>query len=479
MTAESRRVYGAVRYQFGDGTTIQGRGDLFDESRNNGKRSTIDGVPEQNSTKWSAFGIDAHRAIGTTELRGSVFGDRVRFRSNFLAVPAATPPRSIGRMTLDQFVPSSSLGASAQWTRTVREWTVLTAGVDWRAVEGESREDVLDPLTGTRVVAHRVSGGTQEVIGAFAQASGRPLDSLLLTAALRHDRWNNADGHNLESNEDGQPTANDRPSLPDRSDAVTTPRLSAHFAATSSITLWSAVGWGFRAPTLNELYRQFRVGAVTTLANEALGPERLRTIEGGVRLSVRETMSIRGAVFDNALRDAVSNVTVATSGTAVTQQRQNLGLTRIRGAQVDVDWRPSPGIGLSAAYILNDATVREFAANPALVGKQLAQVPRHRATAQLHLSHRLAEVSLALLVVGRQFDDDLNVRSVPGHTEPGLPGAATVDLLVSRRLGNGLSAFAGAQNLFDRRAFAGTLPTTLAAPRMVSVGLRWRPRSRP
>ena len=67
---------------------------------------------------------------------------------------------------------------------------------------------------------------------------------------------------------------------------------------------------------------------------------------------------MRAAWFDNALRDAVSNVTVTTVGANVTQQRQNLGLTRIRGGQVDVDWRPATWVNLAAAYIYNDAVVR-------------------------------------------------------------------------------------------------------------------------
>jgi outer membrane receptor protein involved in Fe transport len=58
---------------------------------------------------------------------------------------------------------------------------------------------------------------------------------------------------------------------------------------------------------------------------------------------------------------------------------------------------------------------------------------------------------------------------------PGLPGYASVDVLASRDVGAGITAFAGAQNLFNQRIIAGTLPTTVASPRMVSVGIRWRP----
>jgi outer membrane receptor for ferrienterochelin and colicins len=215
---------------------------------------------------------------------------------------------------------------------------------------------------------------------------------------------------------------------------------------------------------------------VVTLANEALGPERLRALEAGERLRPRETVVFGATWFDNALRDAVSNVTVSATGAIVTQQRQNLGLTRIRGARVDLDWRPTPILRVSAGYMFNDSVVREFEANRELVGKRLPQVPAHRATAQITFADpRIAELVLTVLASGRQFDDDLNLRIVPGRSEPGLPGYATVDVLASRDVGAGITAFVGVQNLFDQQVIAGTLPTTVSAPRMLSIGIRWRP----
>src|SRR4029079_7210393 len=78
----------------------------FDENRNNGKASTIDGTEEANDTIWRAYsgGIRA-RMPDHSELQATVFTDFETFHSNFLAVPAANPPRSIGRMTLTQTVP--------------------------------------------------------------------------------------------------------------------------------------------------------------------------------------------------------------------------------------------------------------------------------------------------------------------------------------------------------------------------------------
>ena len=76
--------------------------------------------------------------------------------------------------------------------------------------------------------------------------------------------------------------------------------------------------------------------------------------------------------------------------------------------------------------------------------------------------------------VGLQFDDDQNLRTVPGNTFPGLPKYALVEVFVSRRLARRVEIFAGAQNLLDQEYVVGTLPTTVGSPRFVTVGARVR-----
>ena len=132
-------------------------------------------------------------------------------------------------------------------------------------------------------------------------------------------------------------TANNNPALPERSDTVTSPRFAAIYRLAPKFRLWGDVGWGFRAPTLNELYRQFRVGTVLTLANNQLGPERLFGGEIGVTAELMPQLTWRATWFDNRVEDPVANVTISTSGANVTQQRQNLGRTRVSGVQTDVD----------------------------------------------------------------------------------------------------------------------------------------------
>ena len=451
------------------------RGSYFHEDRVNGKFSSFDQRDEENDTEWKSASGGLRTSTAAGFLDATAFVDVGRFRSNFLAVPAANPPRSIGRMSLNQVVPSRSGGARFEWSAPGIRHT-LKAGADWRYVDGDSEEDVLDPVRGADVILRRVSGGTQQSYGAWLQGMLTPASDLSLTLSARVDGWRNYDAHNFETSvPSGAATANHDPSLPDRSDTAFSPRVSARYRVTDALSVWGNIGAGFRAPTLNELYRQFRVGTVLTLANNQLGPERLVGGELGVTLVPARNVMLRSTYFLNRVDDPVSNVTIATAGALVTQQRQNLGRTRIQGLQNDVEVRVGSAWRFTGGYLYERAEITEFAANPSLVGNRLPQVPAHRGSLQVvYADPRYATVAFALQAVGAQFDDDQNVRTVPGFDEPGLPGYGLASLSVTRALGRNLDAFFGVQNLLDREYFVGTLPTTVGTPRLVTFGLRVR-----
>jgi outer membrane receptor protein involved in Fe transport len=471
-----RNVMLGAQYAVSQRVHAFARGGYFREERDNGKISTIDGTEEANDTAWKTTSAGVRiRLPDESDLQVSVFADFARFRSNFLAVPMTTPPRSIGRMTLNQRVPTTGVGGMAQWSRALGSRQFFTAGMDWRWVDGDSEEDGLDAATGTQVTLSRISGGTQRSLGLFVQDLITPTPRLTLTLAARIDRWRNYDGHNLEvSVPSGVPTVNHRPTLPEREDTVASPRVAALYHVSDWLSVWGDLGWGFRAPTLNELYRQFRVGTVLTLANNQLGPERLVGGDVGIRIVPAPNVSWRTTWFDNRVTDPVSNVTLISTPT-VTQQRQNLGRTHVWGVQTDVEYRLGSFYRLSGGYLYGEARVTEFAANPTLVDNFLPQVPRHRGTVQIaYTNPKYLNLAVGLQAVGRQFDDDLNSRVVPGRTEPGLPKYAVIDVSASRALGRHVELFAGAQNLFDQVYFVGTLPTTIGTPRLVHGGLRLR-----
>jgi outer membrane receptor protein involved in Fe transport len=464
-------------FKASDNLRLFGRAGYFGENRQNGRKSTINGAEEVNDTRWTSAsgGLQAHLP-DQSDLQASLFGDVEQFHSNYLSVPTSTPPRSVGRMSLDQHVPVNSVGGSAQWSKTLGATQVVTLGGDWRWVQGDSRENTLDSATGTIVTLQRVAGGTQRNVGAFVEDVITPVSRLTLTASARLDHWRNYDAHDLETiAATGLPAPQNMPVLPEGRDTVASPRVAAMYRAADRVSLWGDLGWGFRAPTLNELYRQFRVGNVLTLPNDTLGPERLVGGEIGVNVEPVRGFTWRTTWFDNRIHDPVGNITLSTTPALITRERENIGRTRVWGVQTDAEYRLGSAWTLSAGYLFEQARVTQFAPDPSLVGNFLPEVPANRATARaIYTDPRFATIGVELQVVGRQFDDDQNVVTVPGQQAPGLPAYAVVNLTASREIRPGLLVFAGVQNLFDRQYFVGTLPTTIGSPRLIAAGIQIR-----
>jgi len=464
-------------YRANDRVNVFFRGGYFKEDRVNGK------IGEVNDTKWTAFGGGVRvRLPDQSDLQATVFTDDSTFHSTFLAVtaPSATvASRSIVRLATDQSVPTDAVGTMVQWSRAIGRKNFFSAGFDWRRVDGDSLEDlyvaapgpVVPPTQQAVLSGLRNSGGTQQSRGLFLQ-DVFTMNDLVLTFAARVDGWKNYDGHIYENSATtGLPTAGNRGELPDKDDTVVSPRAAALYKLSDRVSVWGDIGWGFRAPTLNELYRQFSVGLVRTLANETLGPERLFGGEAGVRLEATRNVSVRSTWYDNRVKNPVSNVTIGTN----LQQRQNLGRTRIHGWQNDVEMRLSSSLRVAGGYLFNIAKVTEFDANPALVGLYLPQVPKHRGSASVSYSNpRYLNVAVVGTFFGRQYDDDLNARTKPGETEPGLPPYGILDMSASRDIGRNLEVFFGVQNLFDQEYYVQLQPTTIGSPRLVNGGVRVR-----
>ena len=233
----------------------------------------------------------------------------------------------------------------------------------------------------------------------------------------------------------------------------------------------SAYG-GFRAPSLNELYRPFRVGNVLTQGNPNLGPERLLGGELGLNHAASSSFSWRATAFWDRVEDPIANATLSVTPALITRQRQNLGRARVRGASVEADFQPVADLRLQASYVLPDSRVQEFPAAPEIEGNLLPQVPRHRASLRLdYLNPQVLNVSLRGRFESQRFDDDQNL----------LPLASlfVADLTLSRPLGGSWGAYLSVENLFDDAYPVQATPVELqGTPFTVIAGLRFdlRPR---
>jgi outer membrane receptor protein involved in Fe transport len=439
------------RRTFGEGRVLA-RAMVYGEERENG-------TPLQaNDTRvgLGAIGLDwggAPRGRGQVRL----WGETQVFHQAFSAVAA---DRAREDLTRRQRVPAEAFGLSAQWSGLAGSSHRLLAGVEARHVDGTTEETVFSRGVATSTVE---AGGTERGGSAFVQDLFQVHPRLLLSLSGRFDGWSHRHGRSVVTALATGVSATD-PYM-DRTETAVNPRLGIVFRASSSLSLTGSGYGAFRGPTLNELYRSFRVGDVVTLANPDLEAERLRGVEGGA-LVAKGPLSLRLTAFDAEVTDAVANVTVAAAPGLVTRQRRNVGRIRSRGLEAEAEMLLGARGSVAAGYAFTDARVRRFPDAPELEGRSVPQVPRHQGTLQARYESRW-RLGLQARWTGAAWEDDLNLVS--------LGPALQIDLFAGRRVGSNLEVFVAAENLLDAEVVVARTPVpSLGAPRLVRGGLRVR-----
>ena len=170
--------------------------------------------------------------------------------------------------------------------------------------------------------------GPERTFGAFAQDIIRITPRWLLTVGLRGDRWRNYDALST-TRPLAQPGPGSVTLFADRDETAFSPRVSLLHRLTENVSLFASGTRAFRAPTLNELYRSFRVGNVLTLANVDLQAERLTGAEAGANITaLNNRLNVRGVFFRANVTRTVANVTLEVTPALITRQRQNLSRTQ-------------------------------------------------------------------------------------------------------------------------------------------------------
>jgi outer membrane cobalamin receptor len=452
-------------------------GSFFREDRGNG-------TPLQNNsteTGYVATGGRLKTADGS-DWQLTLFSHLQTFDSTF---SSAAPNRNSETPSLNQFdVPSTDAGANLQWSKRIFQSHLLTAGTDVRWIDGETNEDFTFNAALGQFTRRRKAGGEQFLAGAYLQDIFTPAPGWQVTIAGRFDSWQSYSASRVERNKQtGAITRNNQ--FSDRDEFAFSPKVALLYHATDQLSLRSSFYKGFRAPTINEQFRPFRVRNDITEANADLDPERLIGGEVGFDYSILSNLLGRFTAFWNEVKDPIVNVTKGTGpGTVapcgfvpaggVCRQRENLDRTRIRGIEAELEYRPFLRWAVSGSYLYNHTEILSAPNQPELEGKRIAQVPRHQFTLKLgYTNPTLINVSVQGRFIGDQFEDDLNTLK--------LGDFFVVDLMLWRpipvpKLSAGEIFFA-VENLFDRDYEVGKTADgiiTTGTPLLVHGGVRVR-----
>lgn len=449
---------GELQAQIGIFGDERDRGTAFTRNDQTGSLASIRYVRDEN---WDI------EALAYFQLRD--------FKTNFARV---SDDRRRATEALDQNTASTGTGAKIE-IRPPSSAPIRTRfGADVSLVDGTTRE--LASFQNARPTLRRRAGGRNANLGLYAEGDWNLSDRLLLTAGMRGDLQNRSNGRLIETSLlDG--TNIQRIETPDRNDFFVSGRIGARFSLTERVALRGAAYRSFRHPTLNELYRPYRVGADGIAANPVLASERLTGAEVGIDWESHDgawKASLTG--FHARLDGAITDVTLSVaSGPPVDcpgvgrvfgacQQRQNIDAVRSDGLELDLRYANSHfNVGLSGA--LTDARIRSSGAAAALKGKRPAQVPK--AAAGISMGWRPNDslrFDADLRWQGRRFEDEANSRALNAVTR--------LDLGAEYRIADSWWIGTNAENIFDAEIQTGISSDGIierAQPRTIWASIRF------
>lgn len=413
--ANVRFVSGATKLDYSSGRQrVSLKLDILAEERANG-------TPLQsNSTGLGTLSGNYSRDFGAVSASVIGYHSRQQYHQSFSVLAA---DRNSERLSSLQSVPSTAWGGGAFLKARPARWN-WTIGADAQRVEGSSSERVIP--TGLRF-----GGGQQTQTGVFGQGDAKfgPLQAFFGSRGQFAGQAGNFFAPN-----------------------------GGLAIAKSFWRLRASAYRSFRAPTLNELYREFRAGNAITQANSLLQAEKLWGVESGGELR-GETWRIGATLFHKEVSDIIANVTLVNTPAQIIRQRRNAAAATVRGMEADAEkrWR---NFRWEASYLYADS---QFSS-----GVLLPQVPKHQGSAQMTYSRPSTLITFGLRSSSLQFEDDRNTLI--------LPGFAVLQLTARQNLPwKGLSATLALENLTDRRFFTGFTPfPQTGAPFLWRAGLRWQ-----
>jgi outer membrane receptor protein involved in Fe transport len=429
-TSRHTSVYGGFDLT-GARVSTDVRGGYVDEARGNG-------TPFQSNATTTRHGAGRlGGGLGPGAVTARVFGQATDYAQTFSAVLAG---RAAERPTSAQTVASSAAGGTLDWIQPLARGTLLVS-----ASGREARAELVDQALSTPApVPPTVVDARQTTAALSAQVTLPVSDRVTVAGGLRAERWS--------SRRDG---------APEETAVNAGPRASVVYQHTPSLSLRASLQSGYRFPTINELYRDFRVGNALTQANPDLEPEQSLGVEGSA-LWRRGRLTWRAAAFSTHLTGGIVNVTLQTSPALILRQRQNSASIRARGLDVETDVRLNQVVSLTASSAFIDSTFRSGAG---LDGLRVPQVPRVQAAAGAVLTWPRVTAAVEWRLTSAQYDDDRNQFL--------LERVGTVNARAGWRPRRVLELFVAVENAFDAEQDVGRTPIrTIGMPRSARIGLR-------
>jgi outer membrane receptor protein involved in Fe transport len=388
-------------------------GQYFDEERINGTELSPNST-QATDVSWT---LTKEAGAGPGFSLVTFFQDR-DFQNIFTSV---NEDRTSEQPVLDQYaVPAEAFGGQATFIWEGNGYLNFLAGADFKESEGSANE--LNRNLGSGFTRERQGGGKQSFLGAFLTAQALPDEQSTLESTLRVDHWKQEDGFRKEFNLETDVQTRDT-EYPYRSGDVVSLNGKYSRQLDENWSFGALIFQGFRAPTLNELYRPFRVRNDIVESNPDLEEE--TTTGGEISLNYQdEANTFQLTAFHYTLNDMVTNVFLRDGGGfdslcgfvpagGSCNQRANIEDSQVQGLELAWQWDPGNDLVFLINYTFADTEFKDSTLLPAIEGKHFPLSPKHKLSSQVlwKFTDNLGFTG-QLLYRSNHYDDVLNTLKI-------------------------------------------------------------------
>jgi outer membrane receptor protein involved in Fe transport len=402
---------------------------------------------ERDATYGAAW--TAWRSAGRFELQ--TFGEQAALRD----------ARTTATHQLDGSLHGVHAGFASRRVQALDVDHEFAGGIEVFQASGMSQTDIDDgDMLAHMQSLHRTKRGRHRFLSAYIHDTIRVIESLDVHAGFVFEHWSWLTSIPPLGSQDVSETGMDVEAV-DVIGELFGPRLGGVYRIAPTVALEATAYRKLRTPTWQQLMRPIQNGDILTDASNQLHAETITGAQLGPSLS-RGALEARAVVYWNEISSPIANVTV----TDTLRETTNLGHARETGIETAASWRFAKPLLAGASYMFAHARITDGGEYATLAGKQLAQTPRHRATALLAYDEpKLVTLTGAVRYVDHRYEDDRNTIVAQPFT--------VVDAMAVRKLTHGLAGFVSVANVLDRRYVAQQAGVdTIGAPRLVQVGVR-------
>lgn len=408
---------GIGQERFSQSVFYVGYKQYFDDILLSAKYSRIDGWRDFNNPDGGANG---ETNANTTLTGGAGSQTKDRFQTNnldvFTSIPITTLPQTL-----------------------IMGFQVRQLGMDELVYNLENWTDYAS--SGSNYVSTRGKRGGQSLMsGIFIELRSKWSKYISTTLGLRYDYWL------------GYGYYKDESLATNNSKHKVSPKATLNYYITQDSTIKMSAGQGFRAPTLTQMFSDYKTNnGITTIGNPDLKPESATSFDIGFEQKLQFSQYnglIKAYYFNTFMSDIIySNLDGNMS------YLKNGGLALINGLELSYKQNLPYNLAILLTYTFTNSSMLKNPADTKLEGKKLTGIPEHLGYIQISYDDSVFFGSFGIELMSKPFaraDNKDTIGGVYGATD----GYVLGDIKLGYRFLKHYEVAFNATNIFNQKYFS-------------------------